>query len=392
MRSALQEIERRKIVCLSGSPPTRSFNKLFRAPLQTSPTIRQMADEYLAEYEKKKAHVGTKRKNGLRAYAEIVVDFFGADMLISLIDEKQCRDFRDLLNRLPSNMRKFYKDREIPLHEIATLAEARALHTLKRNTQDKYIHVLKKIFKWARRHRHIEFNPTKGIESLAPKTPAKTARRSFSENQLGKIFSDELCPYRDSETPSRFWVPLISLFSGMRLNEICQLHIDDVIFDDVPHFRVTPNSSRGQRVKNDHSDRLVPIHPTLITLGFKDFVVISAKKAPNGPLFAELRLSKGGYRSERFSRWFNEQYLPKVGAKESKTSFHSFRHLFKQTLENLNPHHTVIDAICGWHTVLRGSSTIYGDKPPPARLIKYLEQVNFPSVDFSKLLPANHST
>ncbi len=39
-------------------------------------------------------------------------------------------------------------------------------------------------------------------------------------------------PYRP-ETPledrnGRFWVPLLSLWSGMRLNECCQLMIDDV--------------------------------------------------------------------------------------------------------------------------------------------------------------------
>jgi hypothetical protein len=50
---------------------------------------------------------------------------------------------------------------------------------------------------------------------------------------------------------ARFWVPLIALFCGMRLNEICQFDVADVrVFDDVNCFVVTEESLTGSRDKS----------------------------------------------------------------------------------------------------------------------------------------------
>jgi integrase len=387
----LLEIEKRKLAYLRGELPTKSFDGLFAGPFNAAPTIGQLANEYLHEYQATHAQVGAKRKNMLRAIVEVIIDFFGAEMLVTHVDQRRCREFRDLLNRLPSNMRKHFPDRAMPLHDLARLAEARKLPPMKHNTQDKYVHALKQLFQWARSERHITLNPAENIVALGQKVPAKQARHSFSDGQLYKIFSAPLYQDRASENSARFWVPLIGLLSGMRLNEICQLHADDIDFGLVPCIHIRPNAARAQRVKNARSQRSVPVHPKLLELGFKQFVESRTQVAPDKQLFPEIRISKNGYRSERLSRWFNEQFLPSINAKEPRTGFHSFRHLFKQTLEGMEAPQHIIDAIGGWNTVVRGASVNYGNGPTLAHLLRYIERIDFPAIDFSELRPANHN-
>ena len=62
---------------------------------------------------------------------------------------------------------------------------------------------------------------------------------------------------------ARFWVPLIALFSGMRMNEICQLDVSDIrCVDGVDCFVITSRSNGGgadKKVKTSTSERFVPI-------------------------------------------------------------------------------------------------------------------------------------
>ena len=39
--------------------------------------------------------------------------------------------------------------------------------------------------------------------------------------------------------PEKYWIPLIALYGGLRLNEICQLHTGDIVeLDGVPCFDI----------------------------------------------------------------------------------------------------------------------------------------------------------
>jgi hypothetical protein len=62
----------------------------------------------------------------------------------------------------------------------------------------------------------------------------------------------------------------------MRLNEICQLNNEDIcIIDNISCFTITIDASgKGddKRLKTKNSERLVPVHPMLIEIGFLDFV------------------------------------------------------------------------------------------------------------------------
>ena len=169
----------------------------------------------------------------------------------------------------------------------------------------------------------------------------------------------------------------------MRLNEICQLDIEDVgMHEGILCFRVRDNSGTDKVLKNEYARRTIPVHPELKRIGLEEFV--RQRSAGASKLFPGLHLSAGGHRSERFSRWFNEGFLPKVITKTEQLTFHSFRHGFRDALANVGTPIEAVDALGGWHTY-KGASSTYGGVRPVSIIRPYLEAVRFEGLELSHL-------
>lgn len=121
----------------------------------------------------------------------------------------------------------------------------------------------------------------------------------------------------------KFWLPLIGLFAGLRLEEACQLAVAD--------FRKTGGlwvmdvtGDEDGRVKKRSSNRTVPVHPELIRLGLVEHVD-AVRKAGGGRLFPELKAGgPGGTLLHEFSKWFG-RYVEAIGLKAPGLTLHSFR-------------------------------------------------------------------
>jgi integrase len=87
------------------------------------------------------------------------------------------------------------------------------------------------------------------------------------------------------EKPSRFWVPLIAMFTGMRKSEIVQLYKSNIAEVDGVLCIKIDTREEGQSLKSPSWRRLVPIHSHLLALGFLEFA------GQDGPLFPELKTS-----------------------------------------------------------------------------------------------------
>lgn len=82
--------------------------------------------------------------------------------------------------------------------------------------------------------------------------------------------------------PFHYWAPLLGLLTGARVNEIAQLLLDDILAeDDVYYLNLESDSESGKKLKNANARRKIPIHSTLIDLGFIDYV--NALKMPGMP-------------------------------------------------------------------------------------------------------------
>jgi len=74
-------------------------------------------------------------------------------------------------------------------------------------------------------HGYMLLNPATGMKMKRIKRNDQ-AREQFNTQDIQKLFNKERC---DSfNKPYQLWTPLIALYTGARMNEICQLHLDDI--------------------------------------------------------------------------------------------------------------------------------------------------------------------
>lgn len=157
---------------------------------------------------------------------------------------------------------------------------------------------------------------------------------------------------------AKYWVPLIALFSGMRLGEIIQLQVADVKrLDGIEYFDVTPvaidladgeadDQDEEKSLKTASSRRGIPVHRTLFELGFGDFLDFR-RAAGEKRLFPEIEKAKDdGSWSKQFSKHF-KRFRESVGVTRRGIKFHSFRHNVEEALRNADVRKELRDAVQG---------------------------------------------
>jgi integrase len=239
-------------------------------------------------------------------------------------------------------------------------------------TINKHLGNLSSFMIWSVNNGYCNMNPFTGMKIKRKKSP-RDDRDKFTEQELKEIFSKQnYLHYTKVEKDSyfRYWVPLIGVFTGMRSGEICSLYLDNIreiggnqrkkrwVIDILEE----PNRP-DKKLKNQSSRRIVPIHDTLIELGFIDFIKLLKKDPERKRVFEELIYSEGTY-GRSISRFFNNRYLPLLGIKTDKNGFHSFRHTTIDFLKQLGVEPHFINELVG-HS--QGSITLdrYGKNYNP---------------------------
>ena len=118
------------------------------------------------------------------------------------------------------------------------------------------------------------------------------------------------------------------------------------------------------------SERVIPIHLKLIELGFLNFVK-EQKKKNSQRLFSHLKLGSDGY-IKNVSRFFNVKWLPEVGVKTSKKSFHSLRHTFANELKQAGVNEQVASELLGHAS----QSITYGRYGKESRIEILLKEIS----------------
>lgn len=189
----------------------------------------------------------------------------------------------------------------------------------------------------------ISINPADKVKILVKNNP-KDARLPFDINSLNIIFNSQI--YSSKLRPAggkgeaAYWIPLIALFTGARQGEICQLMKRDIknekYFDNDKTekfawmFDITDMGER-QKLKNQGSRRKIPVHSTLIKLGFIEYV----QRQADGMIFPLLLESKEFKEiGSNWSKWFGRFLRVNLKITDKKLVFHSFRHTFKEYCRN----------------------------------------------------------
>jgi integrase len=118
----------------------------------------------------------------------------------------------------------------------------------------------------------------------------------------------------------------MALYMGVRLEELGQALVSDVITLGGVLCLDINDQSDGKRVKTASSRRTIPIHPELLRLGFRRYVESLNK---GGRLFPDLRQDQFGKWTGNFSKWWGRWAREQLGISDRRKVFHSFRHSFK---------------------------------------------------------------
>ena len=174
----------------------------------------------------------------------------------------------------------------------------------------------------------------------------------YSKDQLFNIFNPKHSFFE--QNPDSFWICMIGLFTGSRANAAITLQYDDIINEsgiDCIHFQ---SNHQAKQLKNDASERKVPIHKQLLDLGFVDYVKRKkAKTKATGTdfIFDDAVTKKNQEYNNKYILRTITPFLKEIGAKKDNKDgydFHSFRKTISIALQDTGIPNSYINDIIGW--------------------------------------------
>lgn len=299
-------------------------------PKQPLTPLSKLVQEFIESRPKSKATALTKDAACMNKFVEIV-----SDKPMSSLKQQDLREFFQIAQRLPSQRGGPKKPDGITWREWAGEEVTMSPDTFKNN----YLAPVRHFLKWAKSTYHDQGFPvgltTDAIEYQGTRERGEDKQRAFTPEELRRLFlGEEMRGFAtDPDQAARYWLPMLGLHTGARINELCQLNpAEDWITPDGIHcLHITTETESGEDVTKSiktGTPRIVPIHPKLIELGFLDYLE-QAKATGTGRLFPEFK-PKMGKAGERAREWF-AALIMKTGLRDDTpfakvTGFHAFRH------------------------------------------------------------------
>jgi len=168
-------------------------------------------------------------------------------------------------------------------------------------------------FRWAEERGYIEYNPFSKYK-LSKRNKGSQNRKPWSNENIMTFLKSELIGVNE------FIATCVSLYSGMRLDEICNIQ-KTVINDNC--FKVLEGKTKA-------SKRKIPIHPVLKPL-------VERFMDSKEEVYLIKGIKRGGYDNKRSWNFQKKlgRHRKKIGMPEGVV-FHTLRNTFATRMENLN--------------------------------------------------------
>lgn len=340
------------------------------------------------------------RSDTLRMNREIISLFaqhVGLTMSARDIKKDAAREWKFALAKFPIKAAEIREFKGLGFKQIIKENEKLGKRTISDKTRNKYLSALGGFCRWLVSHGYIDHNPVSGIYL---DKDDETKVRPYTSPQLVEIFKSPLfvgCRSEDKLHEAgnfqvrdhRYWLPLLSLFTGARMRELAQLLVADVRQD---HGRwivhVTREGDASKTTKTKGSQRVIPLHPELVRLGFVAFHAEAMKRGDKS-LFPEMKADARGNMAGGYSRFFG-RYVTRIGVKNDATvNFHSFRHGMIDALRRARFRDEAFACLVGHvkaNQTGRYGTLADGDLTTRAEMI---EAIAYPGLDLSHLYPSN---
>lgn len=320
---------------------------------------------------------------GIEPVFRLVRDVF-PDRDVATINDEDAERLLALLKALPTNIGKRAALRGLSVPDAVEAGRKLGLTVIGPKTINTgYLVHIKAMFAWAVQRKWAAENPFSRM-SVADPVEDQDRRDPFKPEHLTVLFG--AAPWRPvdhnpARKPSRFWVPLMALYTGARLAELAGLRLEDIEErEGILVLNIRPHETRS--IKTKSSRRIVPVHSELLRMGFPAYV--EARRKAGGPLlFPECAQNSRGQVGSKLSTWFTG--LVRTHSITGRAmGMHSFRHGFEDRIREAG--------IEGTGAAMRltgraqsGSGRSYGDGNSTRELHRSIERITYPGLDLSHL-------
>lgn len=262
------------------------------------------------------------------------------------VNRDAVRRYHRILTSIPVQYSKKEEYRGMDFDALAAL-NVPPERRFARETLKNQFNTVKGFLSWAEEEGYLQRSskPFKTVLTKLPETAKPSKRRAFTTAELKDLFAPKLFQRAtaalDAKRPWKFWTPLLALFTGARLEELCQLELNDIRQDPdsglwcihITDQGDPEEGGRSKSVKTKAGRRIVPLHPFLTSPDSPANVLAYAEALRDKGetrLFPMLKENSRGNVSDAVSKWFGH-YRRKCGVgagkdELSEVSFHSFRH------------------------------------------------------------------
>nr|MBC8268152.1 hypothetical protein [Rhodospirillaceae bacterium] len=307
---ATQQRQQGEVVDTPPEPPTVVLRDATGTP--------QGTDTILAMYEKWKDD-GDRPLKTIKEFKTHVRRFteVHGDMPVQDIEKRDISQFKETIAKLPAYTT--HAIRKLPLQEIIEVTERDSPERkrLSPGAVQKAIHAVSAVLAWAVENGYLDYNVAHGVK-VRGVGEGQTKRSDYESHHLKTIFNSPV--FTQGKRPiggcgeAAYWLPLLSLFSGARLEELGQMLVSDV--KDVGGIPCVELDTFGgdKSLKSGSSRRVVPLHSKVVSLGFLKYVQ-KMKRAGEARVFPEVTSKRleGETKTGSYSAWWGRYVRGDLG-------------------------------------------------------------------------------
>ncbi len=273
------------------------------------------------------------------------------DIPVSRIDHAHIYRLWDLMRWAPPLLLSDPLYRNFTFEQAVARGKELHVDPLSPATFEKHRRFLSTFFKRLADAKAIPASPMAVFDEIKKDLAIDPSRpeRLFDEADLQRIFAAETYVPWANKYPHRWWVPILGLYTGLRINEAAQLKLADVVQESgVWCIRIQKtvdpdlaHRNRGrsrQSLKGKAAIRTLPVPQPILDAGFLDFVA-DIRQCGHPRLFPHLSAGENkrtGETNSRYSQAVLSQfsaYMKTLGFPKG-VGFHAFRHTIATELHH----------------------------------------------------------
>ncbi|MCJ8337716.1 MAG: site-specific integrase [Pseudomonadales bacterium] len=370
LATARIQVLEQQICLLKGKPvaPRESHQQPADNPISSDTTISAAFAPYCVE-KLRNADWNDKTQKE-QQYSIQLLGALLDDKAVAEISKADIRRVKDSLARLPKNTSKDKRFIGMSITEIIDLAITDNLISSTRANH--HLRLMSGFLGWCQLNGYMQENPVTGMIPKR-KRSARDERKQFDDADVLAVLSHQQVTKFNTNKAHQYWLPRLGMYTGARLEELCQLHTGDIKQLDGIHYLDINESRPDQQLKNLQSPRIIPLHNSLIDAGFVEYIAGLDKHSADGLVFPELSKTHGKY-SHNVSKWFSRA-AKHMGLEKGKT-FHSYRHTMADKLRDQGAQDYVIKRILG-HATQSETHDRYGSNKNVSLLAKAINRMSY---------------